>query len=299
MTDGPHVPSAAGIVAYEPDAMLIGGLIASLIRHVDLLLIYRNSRVPPFVCELAREYRDRLVSLGDESNLGLGVAHNRIVEAAMASGIERIFLFDQDSMASGELVGQLLDRMQSLIRRGARPAVVGPRPICYDGTGYKAPHSPGLGGVSSGGNNVPVEFVISSGSLINGAAFREIGAFREDFFIDAIDIEWCLRARSKGFTCWMATDVTMKHRLGSGVLRIPVADVRIVRQPPARAYTFVRNQLILFRLKHVPWRWKVRTLVRLAAYTITQSVCASHRRAAVRSLAHGWWDGLRGRLGPP
>src|SRR5262245_42248217 len=103
MTRNPRLAVAAGIVAYEPDATLISGLIASVLGQVDLVLVYRNSGVPPAVARLAQEHPGHLVLLGDECNRGLGVAHNRTIEAAMANGIERIVLFDQDSSPSEEL----------------------------------------------------------------------------------------------------------------------------------------------------------------------------------------------------
>jgi len=299
MTDGTRMPVAAGIVVYQPDPVLIKALIESLVRQVDLLLIYRNSALPEALSATVQEHGGRLVALGDERNLGLGTAHNRIIEAAMARGFERILLFDQDSSPSPDLGSRLLFLMQTLIAAGERPAAVGPRPVAYDSTSYNPPRPLPASEAAPQGRARPVEFIISSGSLINGAAFREIGRFREDFFIDAIDMEWCLRARFHGFTCWMASEVTMHHRLGAGVSRIPLINVHLVRQPSARAYTFVRNQLALFRLKHVPLRWKVRALARLGAYTIGQPVLASHRRATVRSIARGWRDGLLGRLGPP
>jgi rhamnosyltransferase len=299
MVAGRSAALAAGIVVYQPDPGLLKALICSLIGQVDHIFLYRNSPVAAPLVEDVHNHQDRFIVLGEERNLGLGVAHNAIIEAALARGVERILLFDQDSSPPADLVGELLVRMEDLISAGERPAVVGPRPISHEGTPYKAPRPLARAGSMPQGTNMPVEFLVSSGSLINGAAFREIGPFRDDFFIDAIDIEWCLRARFKGFSCWMATDLPMGHRLGAGIVRLPLVGVHLVRQPPGRVYTFVRNELALFRLRHVPRRWKARAAVRLVAYTIGQTMYASQRRATVRALARGWWDGLRGRLGAP
>ena len=41
------------------------------------------------------------------------------------------------------------------------------------------------------------DYVITSGSIITIAAYKEIGPFNNEMFIDFIDIEWCLRARKK------------------------------------------------------------------------------------------------------
>jgi rhamnosyltransferase len=96
----------------------------------------------------------------------------------------------------------------------------------------------------------------------------------------------------------MAADLPMQHRLGSGVIRLPVSGMHLVRQPPTRAYTFVRNQLALLRLAHVPAAWKVRAAARVVLYTIGQAAHAPHRVRALSLMARGWRDGLMGRLGP-
>jgi rhamnosyltransferase len=292
-------PVAAAIVAYRPDLGQLAQLISSLATQVDALFLYCNSPVPAFHRDLADKHAFRLNVLGDGRNIGLGMAYNRIMDAALARGMNAILLFDQDSMPPPNLGAELLCRMQNLIDAGQHPAVIGPRPVAYDGAAYKIPRRTDCYGAEPRGSTMPVQFVISSGSLVNGAAFRDIGPFRDDFFIDAIDIEWCLRAGFKGYTCWMAADVPMRHELGAGVFRVPLCGVHIVRQPPGRAYTFVRNGLALLRLKHIPAAWKVRTAARLILYTVVQTVCSPERRATLRSLRRGWWDGLLGRLGPP
>ena len=44
-----------------------------------------------------------------------------------------------------------------------------------------------------------VTLVITSGTLVSTRAFREIGPFRDDYFVDMVDFEFCLRARRKGY----------------------------------------------------------------------------------------------------
>jgi rhamnosyltransferase len=290
---------AAGIVAFRPEPRQLERLLAALLPQADLLLVYRNSPLPDSCSALAREHPSRIELVGDCRNLGLGIAYNRIVEAALVRGVERVLLLDQDSLPPPDLCAALAARMQGLSDAGERPAVAGPCPVSEDGRLYKLPSRARPGEAKPRGGTIPLQFVISSGSLIDAAAFRAVGPFREDFFIDAIDVEWCLRARSRGYTCWMAADLPMPHRLGSGVVRLPVSGMHLVRQPATRAYTFVRNQLALLRLGHVPPAWKARAMVRLVLYTAGHALYAPHRRTALRLLARGWRDGLSGRLGPP
>src|SRR5262245_51766498 len=168
---------AAGIVVYRPEPGPLKALIASLLRQVDVLYLYRNSPIPADLLGGMPAHGKQLQFLGDGRNAGLGVAYNRMVEAAMACSIEHILLFDQDSTVPPGLPGELLVRLRSLIDTGERPAVVGPRPIDREGRPYKVPGR--CPEAARAGAVVPVQFVISSGSLIDARAFREIGAFRE------------------------------------------------------------------------------------------------------------------------
>ena len=130
-----------------------------------------------------------------------------------------------------------------------------------------------------------VEFAISSGSLVDVAAARAIGPFRSDFFIDAIDLEWCMRANHLGFSVWVADRVFMDHRLGRGVIAIP--GLRLADQPPRRLYTFVRNQLAMLRLPHVPRLHKLKTVAslpaRLAIYLVRNRFSRDCRAALART----------------
>jgi rhamnosyltransferase len=143
------------------------------------------------------------------------------------------------------------------------------------------------------------DYIISSGSLINLEALQETGPFREDFFIDAIDVEWCFRAWNRGFSCWIDNTVTMPHRFGIDRLHVPFCRLSLVRQPPPRLYTYVRNRIVMIRESGASswWRWLS------VAYLMLQGIAywaayAGERRRVLRAFAMGISDGLRRRLGP-
>jgi rhamnosyltransferase len=140
-------------------------------------------------------------------------------------------------------------------------------------------------------------FLISSGSLIDLAAFAEIGPFREDFFIDGIDIELCFRARARGFRTIMAMDEEMPHRLGQGTIRVPLLNLRFVDNTPARLLTYARNQVAMMRLPHVPGWWKRHAAAVIAAHLIC-GVVRGFRGREIAAILRGIGAGLRQRLGP-
>ena len=56
--------------------------------------------------------------------------------------------------------------------------------------------------------------VITSGCLVDAAFAREIGGFRDDFFIDQVDHEFCLRTRANGRRVAISAKPVMQHSVG-------------------------------------------------------------------------------------
>src|SRR5205085_10676567 len=56
--------------------------------------------------------------------------------------------------------------------------------------------------------------LISSGLLISVSALKAIGYPKKEYFIDLVDIEWCLRALSKGYQIEIVKTIQMRHTIG-------------------------------------------------------------------------------------
>lgn len=288
---------AATVVIYQPERDLLLGLVRAVAADVERVLLFLNHRPDPALlaeCESAAAPTP-VEWLGDGTNVGLGRAYNEAARAAEAAGCDLLLLFDEDSTSRPGMPGRLAAAFD---RAGGRIALVGPHPRTTDiAGGYQlppavsdpAPLPPGLKDLA---------FLISSGSLIDLAAFAEIGPFREDFFIDGIDLEWCFRARSRGFRTVMAMDEEMPHRLGRGIIRVPLLDMHFVDNTPARLLTYVRNQAAMMRLPHVPAWWKARAAATIAIH-LAFSILRGFRGREIGAILRGVNAGLRHRLGPP
>lgn len=287
----------AGIVIYRPQNKALRDLVAALAKDVSTVAIYANSPVSgreQRALELAAGSTE-LVVLRPGLNRGLGAAYNAFRRLAEASACEFLLLLDQDSTFRPGMARALTATYRRLTARGEKVAAVGPQPIDAEGRKMRlATDRPG----QDDGEPRRAGFVISSGSLIPLDALAAIGDFRADYFIDAIDIEWGLRAGAAGYSVWVDSTVPMPHHLGKGIIRLPFG-LLLTDQPPRRLYTYVRNQLAMLRLSHVPLRYKAKFLislpVRLAVYL------ARHRFSpeCFTALANGLADGALGRLGPP
>lgn len=288
----------AGIVIYHPDEANLLRLVGALAPDVREIVIYANSAVSS-----QEEDRLRAAAQGTDlsvirpgGNLGLGVAYNALLDHTHRQGGAFLFLLDQDSLPSAGTIPRLATIHGRLCAAGERPAIVGPRPTDWSGKPLRAP--PGEASDRDEAHVTRVQFVISSGSLVDCEAAQMIGPFRADFFIDAIDIEWCMRANYRGYSIWMADDVLMAHELGRGLIRLPFG-LLLTDQPPRRLYTFLRNQLAMLRMRHVPIGHKAKTLLalplRIAAYLVHNRFSRETRTA----LWHGLIDGARARLDLP
>lgn len=288
----------AGIVIYHPDEANLLRLVGAVAPDVREIVIYANSAV-------SSQEEDRLRTAAEgtdlrvmrpDGNLGLGAAYNDLLDHATGQGVSFLLLLDQDSLPPPGAIPRLAARHARLAEAGEKPAIVGPRPTDWAGKPLRSPPRQGGGGDEAQASRV--QFVISSGSLVNCGAARAVGPFRADFFIDAIDVEWCMRANHRGYSIWMADDVLMAHELGRGLIRLPFG-LLLTDQPPRRLYTFLRNQLAMLRLQHVPVGHKAKTLfalpLRIAAYLVHNRFSRATRTAIWHGLIHG----ARGRVGPP
>ncbi len=140
--------------------------------------------------------------------------------------------------------------------------------------------------------------VITSGSLIDAVFARAIGGFREDYFIDQLDHEFCLRARSCGGWVVITRKPVMEHSVGeAGGAWIPFLG-RLPNHPPLRKYYIARNSVVTIAEY---WRrepdWCLRRLVRLLMGALSMLFLEKHGYSKIRAFACGVADGLRGSMG--
>ncbi len=276
---------AAATVLYHPDPALLTGLADGLRRAGLPLVAMCNSAFDPGL-RATLEQQGGVTFIGDGANAGLGAALNAVMAAAESADFTHVILFDQDSTPSPDLPHALLERADTI---SGGLGAIGPRLTPPAGEGYRPIWYSHRGGGRPGAR--PVDFLPTSGSLIPIAAWRAVGPFRADFFIDAIDIEWSFRAWRAGFQVILADDLSMPHRWGQpdDRSRLP----QIARQGALRNAYYLRNNAHSLRLPHIPWRWKMRLVPRLAAQTLALCI-RGEGSGALRAIRAGW----QGELGP-
>lgn len=114
------------------------------------------------------------------------------------------------------------------------------------------------------------QYVITSGSFIPISILDDVGLMREELFIDFVDIEWCLRARAKGYEIVSFPQVEIAHHLGDSSVSFLGTNYPI--HSPLRMYYYFRNAMYLYRIREIDWNWRLvdatRNLFRFLFYML-------------------------------
>ncbi|WP_254215573.1 glycosyltransferase family 2 protein [Burkholderia multivorans] len=284
------------IVFYRPDHGCVAR--ANRLASVWPCIVVDNTESVSTPEALGLDARIGYVANG--ANLGIATALNQGVERLIAAGCTSALLFDQDSEPSDELLIELPRILAAERARNRRVALVGP-----------AYEDARLGGVApfvrfgylklrrvspQGAQPIDVDFLITSGSCVNLAVWRDIGPMDDALFIDFVDLEWCVRARSKGYAVLGAPALRLKHELGGEPVR--VFGRSYPGHSPIRHYYLFRNTFALLRRAYVPWSWKSTELVKIPIRLIIYGCFMPSGLKHVRLSILGVWHGLSGKLGP-
>ena len=297
MSASPEPPSevCAVLVTHHPDDGFAPRL-ARIARQVGASIIVDNGSSDETLAMLRGVAAAPSITLiANLDNLGVARALNIGVQRAAALGFRSALLFDQDSVAGEGLVASLLEIRDSFAST-ERIAVVGSG---YDEPWQRAPAP--AAGLSHGDTWYEVESVITSGSLLDIAAYFEVGPFRDAFFIDYVDTEFCLRARGQGYRVVKAKQALMSHAIGAPTLHQALWIKKWTTNHSAdRRYYIARNDTVLLR-EYGGYRgpgWALKSLQRRLRTCKRVLLYERQKTAKIRAIVSGWWDGVHGRLGP-
>lgn len=298
----------AVIVAYLPDAMVLQALLDTLLAQTAGVFVVDNTpaddRRVEILCAVFPQDTLRLIRL--EKNLGVALALNVGIDAALAAGATHVLLSDQDSLPATNMVDCLQQVLSELVEARFKVGAVGPTYTDLH-TKKRFPFKaiipgkffPGEIVADEKNSIVDVLSLITSGTLIPVNVFKEVGLMREDFFIDRVDTEWCLRARSHGFMLFGTIRASMYQRMGEHSLMVWYGAWRQVSSySPIRVYYQIRNSLYMWRLNYISLRWKIRNTWYALGVAYSQIFFGRQKRSSLYMSWHGFVDGLLGRMGP-
>jgi rhamnosyltransferase len=293
---GPEAPSpqpafvAAVVVTFHPGPGLASSL-ESLATQVGAIVVVDNGSCPADLSSLAQPaLRDRVEVIANSENRGIGAALNQGLRRAKERGFVWALTLDQDSVPLPNLVAAA-SRAFDAHPEHERVAVIGVSLVA------EAAPSETPSPASTAYRRVPA--VITSGALHSVRAWERLGGFREDYFIDCVDTEFCLRARARGLDVIVATEPALDHSIGTPSRKRALGRWMLpTNHSPFRRYYMTRNRLSL-------WRRYARSDGRFVLTDMRQSIrewigvafAESDRPAKFRAGLAGLIDAPLGRFG--
>ncbi|MGD9888552.1 MAG: glycosyltransferase family 2 protein [Halothiobacillaceae bacterium] len=290
------------VVTFYPDINRLRQSLEIIASQVDFVLMVDNgSRLSKSSLEHLKEIKYLFITdLGD--NTGLGHAINVGLIEARRLNANYVVLFDQDSVPAKDMVHNLICGYEQN-SFNQKVAIIGPRFVDVV-TNHLSQHirfeNWCIRRIPCPENEhwVSTDFLITSGSLIPLSVLDDIGGMDESLFIDHVDTEWCLRAKSKGYELLGDCEALMEHDLGEYRKRIWFGRWREVPvHKPFRYYYIFRNSILLYKRDYIPWAWIRIDMIRLIQIIGFTVFFGPQRFQKLRMMLRGLIDGLRGKSG--
>ncbi len=239
------------VVTYNPDLVVLERQYNSIVQQVDKIIYIDNS------AQINDSFRDKnCVVINNNENKGLAYAQNQGIDIAIKEGADFVILFDQDSLPPFDFKEHLMCIYEE-VSVDEKVALVGPAIInAYEGVSQ---FGSGIVINTMGGIHrfplkriTKVSYCIASGSLIPIPVLLDVGKIEEKLFIDALDLEWCLRAKKMGFSIIQTNTTSLSHYLGNGLKD------RVLSHSPFREYFIVRNNIWLIKQSYIPLGYRLR-----------------------------------------
>ena len=279
----------AVVVLYHPEWDVTYRLIEKLQQQVDYVCLVDNSPHPNKVIRKS----SKLSYSHFPENVGIATAQNRGLECLKHNGCRFGLIFDQDSHIQYDFVARMKAHFLSF-RKNHNAAAIGPQIVCtYTNKARKPRIQKSLKVIDD--NICIVPQIISSGMFLDLQQLQFIGLKKEGLFIDAVDHEWCWRAKDNGFHVAIARNVEMLHRQGDKKRSFMGVDYRV--SSPVRLYYQFRNILLLRKYKYVPSYWKYRNICTMPIKFLAMTIVERNRFQRAKYMILGIIHGLFGRQG--
>ncbi|HEV8621131.1 MAG TPA: glycosyltransferase [Nitrospiraceae bacterium] len=277
---------AAVIVTYYPDSKFAERLGRVSDQGVFAIVV---DNTPGRAAEglLHRVSSSTVEVLRNGENRGLATALNQGIRRAAELGYAWSLLLDQDTIVDLTLVTGLIEaynaysgkQLVAVIGPNARSKVSGR--LLYEFPNNKA-------GV------IEVKSIVTSGSLLSVQAYSRVGPFRDDFFIEGIDLEYCLRLRKCGFSVLCTRAPLMTHVGGKGIERRFITRIVLIPGHEPWRYRFMFRNLVVIVRQYWWDEFMLCALLGLNVIKLIIKLCLyeENKASKIRAILSGIKDGV-------
>lgn len=294
---------SAIVVLYSPDLEHLKEFFNKLFIQVDNVILVDNTPLSLRNYNTSLFNEEKIIYIDLKDNLGIAKAHNAGILKSKELGAEYVIIFDQDSSIEDGFVQSLIDVEKKLRLEGRKVAAVGPAYMDIK-TNVIAPAiqfkclkvkriQPDKEKIFT-----RADYIISSGTLIHIDALNDVGLMMEELFIDYVDIEWGLRAKNKGYSCYIANQILMYHSIGDRSIKVPFSSSRFVSiHSDFRKYFIIRNAFYLIFYSNVMINWRIVQIPKTFMYFIFLCLFVSPRFNNIKIFLLAFKDAILKKMG--
>ncbi|NQW07356.1 MAG: hypothetical protein HQ480_02515 [Candidatus Pelagibacter sp.] len=221
--------TGAIIILFQPHNEVLN-YIKTIKNTFDVLVLYNNG-----ISMDLNEFNEFNL-IGDGTNEGIGTAINKSVKFLQNQAVDIVFFFDQDSRIN-ESFKLYIEECKNVLEVNNKLIL---------GASYSDQGDFDL--LKSSSEWIDEYAVITSGKCISIEYFISSGGYKESWFIDLVDVEFCLRIRLIGGKILRYTPVVMSHSIGEkGVHNFFNIKVKTTNHNSLRLYYLFRNSCWLIK----------------------------------------------------
>ena len=287
-------------VTYNPNIKILINQIQVLLLCVDIILIIDNQsdNFLEFSKSLNSE-KIRIISLTE--NKGIAYAQNIGLKSLINQSNETdyVLFFDHDSIPDNKFVASMINESIKLKNQGINLFLLGASyfdNISNSSNKFLIKNKFRFKKVECQGSNLDLikcNFLISSGSFIPIKVFKKIGLFREEFFIDHVDTEFCIRAENFNIPIYGNCSALMIHSLGDSSFKIWFGKKTFVPlNSNLRNYYMIRNSIKLILYEKMDISWRIYIFKRSITYIILSLIIFKFSFARIKMILFAIKDGF-------
>lgn len=284
------------LVLFNPGEQVIDNLVSLFACFDHDIYIINNGAagsIPLLLIEKIQQFG--LCVIENDNCGGLAGAYNRGVKFAMNHGCNFYFTFDQDSKVSSDFLQSMIACINKYSADFVCPNFFDVNSKTYATFVHQSKWS-----FKIIENDIWTTFAISSGLGFSKKAWLRVGDFNEQYFIDHVDTDYCMRAAALGYKVYINRDVCLYHAIGCrSVHKILGVRFKPNHHSKLRKYYIVRNGM------HLGWVWFFRcpsffytNLLRVAHEMLCSLFFEQDKLNKFKMMFLGLIDGTVGRLGP-
>jgi rhamnosyltransferase len=295
----------AVIVTYNPGSGVVSTY-RSIVGQVSRIIIVDNGSDDATLDVLRKlQFGQPEVTelILNRTNIGVASALNQGVERAVALGFPWVLTMDHDSVADPNMVENLIRCWTEHPERNLVKIVAA---RYFDINSDFLPHFPIYKGLwpklrifTPQESVIETMDIITSGNLVRVDVFRDVGFFNEELFIDAVDIEFCMRLANAGYKIVVSRDALLKHQLGNATTgSILGRKIITLNHSPLRRYYIARNRIYTIKRFFLEYPSFGFFFIREFFFDFLRILLIEDSKGMKLSMIfRGILDGVKGRMG--